>query len=90
MRGSHTIYAGHGNLVSPSAVWWSTANDYISKMATSVAQPAAFDNRGAVGGYKDFQTVSLDREAELKGTDKFAAASFPHYLPVWDNENGVK
>lgn len=59
-------------------------------MATSTAQRPIVDNRGAVGAYKDFQSVSMDREAELKGTGKFAAASFPHYLPVWDNENGVQ
>jgi len=44
--------------------------------------------RGAVGAYKDIQTVSFSKESELKGTDKFAAASFPHYLPTWDNEKG--
>ncbi|EXJ69092.1 taurine dioxygenase [Cladophialophora psammophila CBS 110553] len=54
-------------------------------MATTSA-PAAL--RGAVGAYKDIQTVSFSKEKELKGTDRFAAASFPHYLPVWDNEKG--
>ncbi|KAJ6157368.1 hypothetical protein N7470_004960 [Penicillium chermesinum] len=29
---------------------------------------------------------SIDKEKELKGTDKVAPVSYPHYLPVWDNE----
>lgn len=29
---------------------------------------------------------SYEKEAELKGTEKIAPASFPNYLPVWDNE----
>lgn len=29
---------------------------------------------------------AVDKEAELKGTDKIAPVSFPNYLPVWDNE----
>lgn len=28
----------------------------------------------------------VDKETELKGTDKIAPVSFPNYLPVWDNE----
>ena len=44
--------------------------------------------RGAVGQYKDIQTVSYSKETELNGTDKFAAASYPKYLPTWDNEKG--
>ncbi|OJJ48203.1 hypothetical protein ASPZODRAFT_1538285 [Penicilliopsis zonata CBS 506.65] len=28
----------------------------------------------------------FNAEGELKGTDKHQAASFPNYLPVWDNE----
>ncbi|KIW81012.1 hypothetical protein Z517_04035 [Fonsecaea pedrosoi CBS 271.37] len=44
--------------------------------------------KGAVGSYKDIQTVSFSKENELKGNERFAAASFPHYLPVWDNEKG--
>ncbi|KIX93595.1 uncharacterized protein Z520_10773 [Fonsecaea multimorphosa CBS 102226] len=54
-------------------------------MATASAPNAL---RGAVGAYKDIQTVSFSKENELKGTDRFAAASFPNYLPTWDNEKG--
>jgi hypothetical protein len=46
--------------------------------------------RGAVGAYKDFQIHKLNKETELHGTDKFSAASFPHYLPTWENEKGRK
>ena len=34
--------------------------------------------------------MNVDLEKERTGTDKFAGASFPHYLPVWDNEKGKK
>lgn len=60
-------------------------------MASVAAQPAApVESRGAVGAYKDFQIHKLDKQTELHGTDKFKAASFPHYLPTWENEKGVK
>ena len=60
-------------------------------MTTAVSQGAGIpQNRGAVGAYKDFQIHKLNKEVELKGTDKFAPASFPHYLPTWENEKGVK
>ncbi|ETN46754.1 uncharacterized protein HMPREF1541_00943 [Cyphellophora europaea CBS 101466] len=60
-------------------------------MTTAVSQGAGVpQNRGAVGAYKDFQIHKLNKEVELKGTDKFAPASFPHYLPTWENEKGVK
>ena len=39
---------------------------------------------------RDFQNMSVDHEKEIKGTKDFAPASFPHYLPVWDNEKGQK
>lgn len=45
---------------------------------------------GGIGQYKDISRSHLDVEKELKGTDKFAAASYPNYLPVWDNEKGEK
>jgi len=54
-------------------------------MATTSA-PVAL--QGAVGAYKDIQPVRYSKEKELEGTDKFAAATYPHYLPVWDNEKG--
>ncbi|KIX02646.1 uncharacterized protein Z518_08588 [Rhinocladiella mackenziei CBS 650.93] len=57
-----------------------------SNAFSSVQEPP----KASVGSYKDVATVSLSREKELNGTDRFAAASFPHYLPVWDNEKGVK
>jgi hypothetical protein len=49
-------------------------------MATASIPPAP---SGSVGAYKDIQTVRYEKEKELTGTGKFAAASFPHYLPVW-------
>ncbi|OQE29621.1 hypothetical protein PENSTE_c002G03622 [Penicillium steckii] len=29
---------------------------------------------------------AYEKDAELKGTDKIAPATYPNYLPVWDNE----
>lgn len=45
---------------------------------------------GGVAAYKDISVSSINHEKELKGTDKFGPASYPHYLPVWDNEKGEK
>ena len=45
---------------------------------------------GGVGAYKDISRSTLDIEKELKGTDKFAPATYPEYLPVWNNEKGEK
>ena len=30
--------------------------------------------------------LEFDKDGELKGTARQPAASFPNYLPVWDNE----
>jgi sulfonate dioxygenase len=40
------------------------------------------------GFNKEFVGLSnnYDPNNELKGSEKHAPASFPHYLPVWDNE----
>jgi len=55
--------------------------------------PAASEPRrhqiGGIGAYKELAPVSYSAETELKGTDKFKPASFPHYLPVWDNERDL-
>lgn len=61
-------------------------------MATATAtQPLASSTQGGgVGSYKDLSSSTINQEVELKGSDKFAPASYPHYLPVWDNEKGVK
>lgn len=40
--------------------------------------------------YKEFATTRINKDIELKGTDKSTPASFPNYLPVWDNEKGNK
>lgn len=60
-------------------------------MATAaLSQQPARAQGGGVASYKDLSSSSMNQEKELKGTDKFAPASYPHYLPVWDNEKGVK
>jgi sulfonate dioxygenase len=35
-------------------------------------------------------STSYDNEAETKGTASQPPATYPNYLPVWDNEKGVK
>ena len=60
-------------------------------MATSVHPvftPPIFSPqpRTEVGEYKELAPVSYSQDTELKGTAKFAPASFPHYLPVWDEK----
>jgi sulfonate dioxygenase len=37
-------------------------------------------NKENLIGYK------YEKEAELQGTNKIPPASYPNYLPVWDNE----
>jgi len=61
-------------------------------MATAVqTQPTTRHTAGGgVGQYKDISVSSINHEAELQGTAKSAPASYPHYLPVWDNEKGVR
>ncbi len=75
-----------------SSVYFGTAHaediDYNMTAASAQSVPTAL--AGAVGQYKDFQTTSVNHEKEINGTDKFAPASFPHYLPRFDNEKGKK
>ncbi|KAL2443844.1 Alpha-ketoglutarate-dependent sulfonate dioxygenase [Exophiala dermatitidis] len=56
--------------------------------ASSVPPPTV---QGGVGAYKEINnTTGFLEDNELKGTGKFSAAAYPHYLPVWDNEKGQK
>lgn len=57
----------------------------------STTQPQ-FQTIGGVGAYKDVGSTvgKINNDVELHGSEKFPAASFPHYLPVWDNEQGEK
>jgi sulfonate dioxygenase len=54
--------------------------------ATTASHPSAL--KGSVGQYKDIQTVRYDTNIELHGSEQFAPATYPHYLPTWDNEKG--
>lgn len=45
---------------------------------------------GGVGGYKELAATSIISDIELKGSEKSKPASYPNYLPVWDNEKGQK
>lgn len=44
--------------------------------------------KGSVGAYKELAYGAYDKQKELDLTAKFGAASYPNYLPVWDNEKG--
>jgi sulfonate dioxygenase len=35
-------------------------------------------------------STAYDNDAELNGTASQPPATYPNYLPVWDNEKGVK
>lgn len=35
---------------------------------------------------ENFIGYTCEMEREINGTDKVPPASYPHYLPVWDNE----
>lgn len=55
----------------------------VALRAPTVSVPLKTDagyNKENLIGYK------YEKEPELKGTDKLPPASFPNYLPVWDNE----
>ena len=56
-------------------------------VVTNVGEQKPFT---ALNGYKEFSPLKVNREAELKGDGKFDPASYPLYLPVWDNEKGRK
>jgi len=57
-----------------------------SNQAATVIVPKTLDpSKGAAGAFGRGQ-AGYDHAAETKGTEKHAAASYPHYLPVWDNE----
>ncbi|KAL9114463.1 MAG: hypothetical protein Q9227_001544 [Pyrenula ochraceoflavens] len=62
----------------------------MSTIATVVNTVEQQKPRTEINGYKDFVTVKIDTETELRGSEKSAPASFPEYLPVWDNEKGQK
>ena len=57
--------------------------DTVALRAPTVAPPLKSDagqNKENLIGYK------IEREREIKGTDKLPPATYPEYLPVWDNE----
>ena len=57
--------------------------DAVGLRSATFAVPLKTDtghNKENLIGYK------YEKEKELQGTDKIAPASYPNYLPVWDNE----
>ena len=46
---------------------------------------------GGAGEYKEVYIsgpAAFKQEVELQGSTSQPAARYPHYLPVWDNEDG--
>jgi len=60
----------------------------MASVSSNAASSVAGAPKAVVGQYKELATGTFLKENELKGTEKFAPASYPHYLPVWDNEKG--
>ncbi|KAI8934986.1 hypothetical protein NX059_008652 [Plenodomus lindquistii] len=66
-------------------------------MAPALVEPIVEQNtigyKTGVGEYKDIAFAgpkAFKKEGELRGTGKHAPASYPKYLPTWDNEKGIK
>lgn len=60
----------------------------LVETAPAVQEPAVGYKSG-VGQYKEASyggPKNFKKELELRGTEKHAAAKYPHYLPTWDNE----
>lgn len=58
-----------------------------------VVDQTTVGSRSGVGQYKEAAfngPKAFKKEHELRGTDQHAPASYPHYLPTWDNEKGTK
>lgn len=62
-------------------------------LVESVVEQATVGYKSGVGQYKEAAfggPTVFKKELELRGTDKHAPASYPNYLPTWDNERGIK
>lgn len=60
-----------------------------SLVETPVRQETAAAPNGGPFDYKEVSIGlpgSYSQEAELKGTGKYGAASYPNYLPTWKND----
>lgn len=53
--------------------------------SSSTSQPSLALTTG-LNDYKELAPVEWSEETELKGTEKEPPASFPNYLPVWDEK----
>jgi len=50
----------------------------MAAVSSSASLPSVTDqHNSSVGAYKDISTTEVQLEKELKGTGKFAAASYP-------------
>lgn len=53
----------------------------ITKLSVKQTVQNGHNKEGFIGSPLEF-----NKDGELKGTARQPAASFPNYLPVWDNE----
>lgn len=56
---------------------------------TTHSLPLKADIPAAVKEAFNYGPKAFNRDAELNGTEEQAPASYPNYLPVWDNETTV-
>ncbi|KAL9620911.1 MAG: hypothetical protein Q9160_004564 [Pyrenula sp. 1 TL-2023] len=59
-------------------------------MSTTATVTVTPQEKPPQGQYKEFATTKINKDIEFNGSDKSTPASFPNYLPVWDNEKGKK
>jgi sulfonate dioxygenase len=57
-----------------------------SAVTTTVAHAASDDVSAIQGLFKQIGVRRFNEDAETKGSDEFAPATYPNYLPTWDPE----
>ena len=65
----------------------------VEPVVEPVVEPASVGYKSGIGQYKEVAFSgpnAFKKELELRGTDKHAPASYPNYLPTWENEKGTK
>lgn len=60
-------------------------------MSATIVETATSGQTGSrtlthVGAYKEIAPVSFSEHDERRGTETAPPASYPHYLPVWDEK----
>lgn len=61
------------------------------EMSATLVETASSGQPGSrtlthVGAYKEIAPTTFSEDTELRGTETTPPASYPHYLPVWDEK----